>query len=102
MFGRQGDEASFEYFSEQPTEEQERTFHPLLSGLISCVFIPRRRYLSGSNQPWPFVAGADHELLLKGRRSHLELMDYIGFEADWVASKIAGGTAFRMVLFALA
>jgi hypothetical protein len=70
VFGRQGDEASFEH-------------------------------LSGSNQPWPFVAGADHELLLKGRRSHLELLNYIGFEADWVASKIAGGTVFRMVLFAL-
>jgi hypothetical protein len=90
-----------------PAEGGSESSLPSCKGVGARVIFGRQgdeasfAHLSGSSQPWPFVAGADHELLLKGRRSHLELLNYIGFEADWVTSKIAGGTVFRMVLFAM-
>lgn len=59
-------------------------------------------HLSWPSQPFPFVAGADHNLLITGFRSQMELLELIGFERDWVEKKLAGGTEFRLVLFALA
>jgi hypothetical protein len=58
-------------------------------------------FICGAGQPWPFVAQADEELLLRGRRSYLELLDYIGFEQGWAADKVASGVRFRLLLFAL-
>ena len=46
-------------------------------------------YLSGPTQPYPFIVGPEDVQSLLRLSSHAEIMDFIGFEVEWVRRKIA-------------
>ena len=56
-------------------------------------------YLSGPTQPYPFIVGPEDVQSLLRLSSHAEIMDFIGFEVEWVRRKIAEGNEFRAILF---
>jgi len=56
-------------------------------------------YLSGATQPYPFIVGPEDVQSLLRLSSHAEIMDFIGFEVEWVRGKIAEGNEFRAILF---
>ena len=56
-------------------------------------------YLSNPTQPFPFIVGPDDLTAFCTKPTHMDMMEAIGFERNWVASKIEKGNEFRLVLF---
>jgi hypothetical protein len=59
---------------------------------------PTFEYLSGENQPFPFVIGPDSTHSLQGMTSH-EAFFNVGFPSSWLTEKTAHGLEFHLVVF---
>jgi hypothetical protein len=55
--------------------------------------------LSHSSQPYPFIVGPDDVHKFFKAESPMDMLELIGFERDWVQSRVDAGSVFRMLLF---
>ena len=67
--------------------------------IIFCTTEDDFTFLSGETQPYPFIVGPGDLTSFCSKSVHIEMMEAIGFERDWVASKVKQGNEFRLVLF---
>ena len=49
-------------------------------------------YLSGPTQPYPFIVGPEDVQALLRLSSHAEIMEFIGFEVEWVRGNYEQGS----------
>lgn len=56
-------------------------------------------FLSSASQPYPFIIGPDDLLKFCKLPTHMDMMESIGFERDWVREKLEQGNEFRLILF---
>lgn len=56
-------------------------------------------FLSSETQPFPFIVGPQDLVIFCTKPTHMHMMEAIGFEREWVESKVRKGNEFRLALF---